>query len=757
MQPDARDEHVSAHATARDPIESTPARDTAWAEQAFRHARAAHERGALADAERGYLALLALDHDHAEALHMLGVLQFQEEKLSDAEVLIRHSIEQRPSPLALANHAAVLNGLGRVEEALEVLDQALRLNPGHPRALLQRAGVLADQGHLEEAVTAYDRLLEVAPTFVDGLCRRSAVLRDLTRFEEALASCDQALMVDGRSFEAQKERGQVLRNLDRHEDALESFGRALMVIPGDAHVLFLQGVTFLDLHRLDLALASFNDAVAGSPDFTEASYNSAVVLERLGRFEDALARCERVLAAHPSHTKALANLGNILQGLGRNAEAVASYTKALEVEPISIDVLCNQANALRHLDRRDEALWACERALELDSECIPAWFNRSRVLHDLHRYEEALAGVEHVLVKTPADRFAQFHRGNVLMALRRHEEAKDAFGQAIAIDPDFVQAHCTRAFLCLALADFRSGWEEYEWRWRDAQMTGGLRKFAQIRWTGAEPLAGKTILLHSEQGLGDTLQFCRYVPLVKALGATVVLEAQPELKSLLATLSGVDLFIEATGAPLPPFDIHCPLLSLPLAFGTELSTIPSTVPYLKSDPAQIAKWRTKLGTSERPRIGVVWSGNPKHLNDRNRSIPLADLQPLMSDAFEWVSLQKVVREGDKEALASSPLRHFGEELVDFSDTAALLQMVDCVLSVDTSVAHLAGALGRPLWVLLPHTPDFRWLLDREDSPWYPLARLFRQSVAGDWADVFERLKAALPSLVSIKGAARGEG
>lgn len=748
MESDTRDEQMSALREEQGTIGGASSYDPAWEERVFRHARTAHERGALADAERGYLALLALDQDHAEASHMLGVLRFQEEKLLDAEALIRRSIEQKPSPLALANHAAVLNGLGRSEEALEGLDEALRLNPTHPRALLQRAGILADLGRLDEAVITYDQLLAVVPTFVEGLCRRSAALRGLARFQDALVSCDRALTVDSRSFEAHKERGQVSRHLGRHEDALANFGRALMALPGDAQVLFMQGVAFLDLQRLDLALASFNEAVAGFPGFAEATFNSAVVLERLGRFEDALARCERVLATDPNHVKALANRGNVLHGLGRNAEAVASYAKALEIEPAAVEVLCNQANALRRLDRREEALQACEQALELDGNCIPAWFGRSRVLHGLHRYEEALAGFDHVLAKTPEDRFAQFHRGNVLVALRRHEEAKDAFARAIAIDPDFVHAHCMRAFLCLSLADFRNGWEEYEWRWRDEQMTGGLRKFAQIQWTGAEPLADKTILLHAEQGLGDTLQFCRYVPLVKALGATVVLEAPPELKSLLATLPGVDIFVDASRAPLPPFDIHCPLMSLPLALHTELSTIPREVPYLTPDSARVSKWQTKLGISDRPRIGVVWSGNPKHLNDRNRSIPLADLKPLMSDAFEWISAQKVVREGDQEALASSPLRHFGDELVDFSDTAALLQAVDCVLSVDTSVAHLAGALGRPLWLLLPHTPDFRWLLDREDSPWYPQARLFRQSEPGGWSGVFDRLEVALASLVS---------
>jgi tetratricopeptide (TPR) repeat protein len=751
MRSDA-DERQGAAATthAQATAETNVVRDSVWENRVFAQARAAHERGSLVEAESGYDELLAFDPDHAEALHMLGVLRFQDEKLLDAEALLRRSINQGPSPLALANHAAVLANLGRREEALEDLDKALSLNPAHPRSLLQRAQILAELGRGVEALAAFDRLLAQTPTFVDGLCRRSVLLRSLGRLDEALASCDRALTFDSRSFDLFKERGAVLQDLGQPEGAIESFGRALAITPGRVDVLFMRGMCHLNMARLNFALADFNEALAGSPDFVDAMYNSAAVLERLGRCEEALVRFDRVLAVDPLHTRALANKGNALCGLARNVEAAASYAKALLIEPDDVEVLCNQASALRRAGRLDEALRSCERALELKNDHLPARFEHGRELQGLHRYEEALAEFEYVLAATPGNRVAHLQRGAVLTAIRKHGEAKQAYAEAIAIDPDYVLAHCLLAFLCLSLGDFEAGWDEYEWRWRDIQMNDGLREFAQARWTGVEPLAGQTILLHAEQGLGDTLQFCRYVPLVKALGGTVVLEAQYELKHLLGTLEGVDVFVER-GLPLPPFDLHCPLLSLPQALRTELSTIPNRVPYVQADPERIAKWNEKLGDSTRPRIGLVWSGNPKHLNDRNRSMPLSSLLPLMTDDFEWISLQKVIREEDAEALASSPLRHFGDELVDFSDTAALLQTVDYVLSVDTSVAHLAGALGRPLWVLLPHTPDFRWLLDREDSPWYPQAKLFRQSKAGDWDGVVEQLGAALRSALPAAG------
>ncbi len=746
MGADARDAQQAVSGISRTDGRPQLPPDASRVAALLQDARAAHGRGDFVAAGRGYLALLAHDPEHAEALHLLGALRFQQGQTQEAETLIRHSIERKPSALSLANHASVLATMGRGEEALSRLNDALEINPAFVRALLQRADVLTGLQRHDEALAAYDRLLETAPALVEGLCGRGAALRTLGRLTDALASCDSALNVDGKSFDAWRQRGHVLRDLGRHHDALESYARALEIVPHSAELLFVHAMTLADLGHLQQALAGFNDALAAWPDFADALYNSAVVLERLQRCDEAIARCDRLLAIDPRHAKAHANRGNALQGVGRDGEAVASYNAALELAPDSTEVRCNLARALRHLDRLDEALQAAEEALELDRDCAPAWFARGRALQGLHRNDDALASFERVLRMAPAHKQAHFQRGNVLTTLRQHAQADDAYAHAIALDPDYVWAHCLRAFLCLSTGDFRTGWEEYEWRWRDAQLSIHRRPFAQPQWRGGEPLAGKTILLHAEQGLGDTLQFCRYVPLVKARGATVILEVPSALKSLLATLPGFDRIV-AFGDSLPPFDLHCPLLSLPLAFGTDLSTIPHHAPYLRADPAKVEAWRARLGPRTRPRIGLVWSGNPKHLNDRNRSIALASLLPLITDAFEWVSLQKVVREDDAPVLAASRIVDPGDAIADFADTAALVETMDCVLSVDTSVAHLAGALGRPLWIMLPHTPDWRWQLERDDSPWYPGARLFRQTVPGDWHAVFEQLRAALPSLM----------
>jgi tetratricopeptide (TPR) repeat protein len=711
----------------------------------FLRARKLHQEGALDQAVKAYDQLLALDPEHVEGLHMLGAARFQQGRFEEAEALMRLSIGRKPAPLSLANYAAVLASLGRHDEAVNRLDDALAINPAHQRTLFQRANLLSQLGRHQEALAGYDRLLELNPTFTEGLLKRSETLRVLGRFDDALVSANRALTSAGLSFDVCRERGLVLRSLGRHRDAADCYGHALSVKPDSAEVLFLRGVAYLDQNTDDLALADFNAAIAISPDFADAIFNSSVALERLGRHTETISRCDRLLAFNPRHAAALANRGNASRHLGRDREAVEHYARSLEVEPDSLGVLCNYASVLMRVNRYDDARAACDRALASDAAYVAARLMRGQVFLDTHRYDDALTDFSDVIAATPDDKLAHFRRGNALRSLRRHEEAKSAYMQAIDLDPDYVEAHCVLSFLCLSIGDFENGWEEYEWRWRDWQLDSSRRQFAQPRWTADMPLEGRTILLYAEQGLGDTLQFCRYATLVKEAGARVVLEASEELRPLLASLAGVDIVV-TRGTPLPPFDLHCPLLSLPREFRTGLASIPADVPYLRADRERVERWRERLGPSTRPRVGLVWSGNPKHLNDRNRSMALTELLPLLDDSCEWISLQKVIRDEDKPTLESSPIRHVGEQLADFGDTAALAQLMDCVVSVDTSVAHLAGALGVPLAVLVPHTPDFRWLLDREDSPWYPRARLFRQAQAGNWPPVIEAVKAALPDM-----------
>jgi tetratricopeptide (TPR) repeat protein len=339
------------------------------------------------------------------------------------------------------------------------------------------------------------------------------------------------------------------------------------------------------------------------------------------------------------------------------------------------------------------------------------------------------------------------NRGNTLHELKRFEEALASYDRALMLQPDYAEAHFNEAFCRLLIGDLDRGWKKHEWRWETAHQRNGKRNFAQPQWTGQQDIAGKTILLHAEQGFGDTIQFCRYVPHVVERAGRVILEVPKPLRELMSTLPGVAQIV-SKGDPLPDFDIHCPLLSLPLAIGTRLETIPSATPYLRASKSAVMDWNARLGPRSRPRIGLAWSGHPMHKNDHNRSIGLSTLLPRLGLNATYVSLQKDVRVADTELLKErADILQFGDALGDFSDTAALISNLDLVISVDTSVAHLGGALAKPVWVLLPFVPDWRWLLDREDSPWYPTARLFRQDETRQWDNVIARVQAALHDFV----------
>jgi hypothetical protein len=316
------------------------------------------------------------------------------------------------------------------------------------------------------------------------------------------------------------------------------------------------------------------------------------------------------------------------------------------------------------------------------------------------------------------------------------------YRQAIALRPALPQAHFNEAVCLLLAGEMREGWQKYEYRWQCEQRKF-KRSFTPPLWLGADSLTGKTLLVYPEQGLGDTLQFVRYVPLLAARGATVLLEVQPRLHTLMNSLPGAKA-VYARGEVLPDFDVHCPLLSLPLAFSTTLNDIPASVPYLQAPADKVAHWRERLGSSHAPRIGVVWSGGPYHKTDHLRSIPLEQFKAVLDPNIRFFSLQKEVKEPDAVILAATPeITPLGEQIADFADTAAIIANLDLVISVDTAVAHLAGALGKPTWILLPFAPDWRWLLGRDDSPWYPSARLFRQTTPGDWDSVLQRVRLEL--------------
>jgi Flp pilus assembly protein TadD len=473
-----------------------------------------------------------------------------------------------------------------------------------------------------------------------------------------------------------------------------------------------------------------------------------VLRTQQGNWAAAAALLSDAVRQNPASADAHNNLGNALNETRRHDEAIASYGKAIALKPDFAEAHNNMGIALNTLERHEQAIASCRRALAINANLAEAHYNIGNALYALDRHEEAIASFRSALEIKPDDIEVHNNLGLALNDLNRQREAIVLFDRALALNPDFADAHWNRGLALLALGDFRNGLEEYEWRWR-TNVTAPMQDFPRPLWLGATDPRGKTILLHADQGFGDTIQFVRYAPMLAAKGARVMLQVLAPVKALMSGLEGVERVV-ARGEPLPDFDCHCPLSSLPRAFGTGLESIPARIPYLRASADRVAKWKALLAGGAGPRVGLTWSGNLSTRRHRHRSISLARLLPLLSvPGVRFVSLQKDMSEADARTLEGLPdITHIGDRLNDFADTAAAVSLLDLVISIDTSLVHLAGAMGKPVWVMMLLTQDWRWLLEREDSPWYPSARLFRQTSVGDWDSVIERVRAALPRFLS---------
>ena len=468
-------------------------------------------------------------------------------------------------------------------------------------------------------------------------------------------------------------------------------------------------------------------------------------LQRHDRLEEAETLFRFVLENDATNWRALHQLGAIHLTRGQHVEALQYLGAAMKANAGSAEITSNYGVALRKLQRDDEAIEYFNRALMLRPGYVPAILTRGTSFHHLGRREEALASFDRVIEIEPNHAKAHYNRANVLHELKRFDEAVESFRRATALSPDDADAHWNESLSLLLMGAYREGWKKYEWRWKRGNLTP--RDLNQPLWLGEESVAGKTILVHAEQGFGDTLQCARYMPLLAKMGAKIVLEVQPALKALFTTLEGVTTLL-GRGEPLPDLDFHCPIMSLPLAFKTELSTIPSNVPYLETPPERVEKWRGRVPQGKTLTVALAWTGSAGNEENDIRSIPVEKLAPLFAvEEIQWISIQRDLRPHDSEFLNAHPkIKQFGAELSDFADTAAIVLQTDLVISVCTSAAHLAGALNRPLWLLSKHSPDFRWLLDRDDSPWYPSARIFRQPNFDDWDAVIDQVKGELGSL-----------
>lgn len=570
-------------------------------------------------------------------------------------------------------------------------------------------------GDLARAETLYRQALQAAPHHAESWGLLGAVLLGLGQPLEAAAALEQSCRLD-------PDRAATHDNL---------------------------GIALAQQGRLGEAARCFEQALRRNPDCAETHANLGNVRARLEQREEAVASFRRALEIRPNSAAINFNLGNSLMELNRLEEAVTAYRQAVHLRPGYAKAYNNLGHVLQRQGKLTEAVAAFDDALRLHPEYAAAYSNRANAQRRQGRYEEAEADCRASLRLDPADAETHNNLGAVLLDQGRLAEARASFDEAVRLRPDYARGHVNRAMLRLLLGELPDAFAEYEWRWQTGDLV--MPPFVQPLWDGS-PMAGRTILLHAEQGLGDTLQFIRYAALIRQQGSMVVFDCPRALVRLLAGCPGIDRLVPH-GEPLPSFDVHAPLMSLPRLFATSLDTVPTQVPYLTADPGLVARWRERLATVPGFRVGIAWHGNPRDDNDRRRAIPLKQFESLAR--LKGVSLISLQQHAGTEQLVQVrgrfPVQELGPDFDEsagpFMDTAAVMQCVNLVVTSDTAIAHLAGALGVPVWVGLPYCPEWRWLLGRTDSPWYPTARLFRQATLGRWDDVLAQMAMALRALV----------
>jgi tetratricopeptide (TPR) repeat protein len=738
------------------------------------------QRGAPEQALPLIEAALKLKPDEGSYHGNLGLVLKALARRSEAEAALRRALALKPlQPDVLNNLANLLNDAGRAAEAEPLYREALRLNPGLGVARASLGGLLQRGGRMAEAVEHYAALAALRPRDAAPRRRLAMLLQAVGRLDEAIGQYREALQIGpddaavrvdlgnllkerGHRVEAEAQYRQSLAlypdlpaalvnlanlvNENGHADEAERLCRqALRVLPNSAEALNNLGLILKDSGRIAEAESCYRDAIRLRPNFPEPLNNLGDLLREQERLEESERCCREAIRIRPHYASAHNNFGNTLWMFGRLDEAETSYRESLRLKPDFPSGLSNLGTVLIELDRHAEAEAVLRQALSLDPKFADAHCNLGVALIELGQAEEAVHHYREALRIRPSYAEAHSNLGSVLQNRGDLPEAIEQFRAAIRHKPNYPDGHNNLAIALLLAGELTEGWREYEWRWQLKKQRKHVRPFKQPLWTG-ESTGDGVLLLHAEQGFGDTLQFCRYAPLVAAQGHRVVLEVQRALVPLLTGLPGVERVV-SHGDSLPEFDVHCPLLSLPGILGTTHTSIPRGIPYLRANPDAVAAWRTRLSSLPGKKVGLVWAGNPAMAADRRRSLELEQLAPLAGmGGVSFVSLQK----GPPAAQATAPparltLHDWTRELPDFAATAALIEALDLVIGVDTSVIHVAGALGKPVWLLNRFDCCWRWLKGREDSDWYPSLRQFRQTRSGDWRGPIAAVTEALKS------------
>ncbi|HEY9907785.1 MAG TPA: tetratricopeptide repeat protein [Thermosynechococcaceae cyanobacterium] len=753
-----------------------------------------HRSGQVAQAEQIYRQILQQQPDSLDALNLLGALLYQQGQFEAAIELFERVLKLQPHADALNSLGVALKGCGRLQEAIDYYQQALALKPDHAEVLNNLGNALKETNDLDGAIAAYERAISLKPSYPEAHNNLGMALKERGEVERALTHYREALRLKPEYPEAHHSLGVALLREGDLAGAIAAYETALRLRPQYPEALNSLGNALQQQQKFEEAMNLHQQAITLKPGFVEAIHGLANALHQLKQFDAAIAQYEQAIALRPDYAEAHNNLGNALQEQKKLDAAIVHYEKALSLRPHFLEAHSNLGSALKEQHKLEAAIDHFRQALDLNPNFAEVHNNLGNALQEQGKIHEAIACYQTALELKPG--FAEIHSnlGNMLQQLGRFEQAFEQFRRAIAAQPDyagaynnlgiayrnsgqlpeafaaydraielwqtqdgnptpdFVEVHWNKALTQLLAGDLQQGFAGYEWRfqWSKFKENNPPRFFAQPRWDGS-PLNGKTIFLYSEQGMGDTIHFVRFATIVSHLGGRVILECHPPLVNLLKGVAGVDRVVPY-GSTIPAFDVHAPLLSLPFILGTTWETIPGEA-YLAAGDSNF-----KLESSDR-KIGFVWTGNPENPYNLTRAVPIEQLLALAAlPGTQLYSLQKDPAPADLTQLQAHPeVIDLREHLTDFVHTAALIQQLDLVIAIDTAVAHLAGALGKPVWLLLPFAPDWRWMLDRSDSPWYPTVRLFRQPAYGDWASVLAEVREAMEQWTNGKQAIASQG
>jgi tetratricopeptide (TPR) repeat protein len=721
-------------------------------QQIFASALTHHQAGKPMEADAACCALLAHWPQDVDALNLRAVIACMASRYADGAVLLERVLALRPDNVqALSTLGDVQHALGDNQGTIATFERAVEFAPRDAAIHSKLGTALLDSGRFGEAEAAYRQSIALAGQVAQSHFNHAVALYRLGRTTEAVAAYQSAIALDPHHVAAHINLGNVRMDQDRFDDAVALYRTAVALRPDAPEGHANLGLALLRQNHHDDANACALAAIACDPGYAVAHAALGAIRREQGKPLEAIQACERAIVLKPDLAEAHITLGTARLDLEQQEAAIAAFDKALELAPEDARIHCNLGIALIRLDRLDAAVRVYRTAIALAPLYAPAHTNLGVALLLQDRPQEAIASHRRAIALDPEHANAYSSLAQALKEEGQLDEALQVICKGASLASCQDPQRFIHALALLMEGDYEAGWEAYEARRRSGVLVPQERTFAVPEWRGEE-LKGRTLLLHAEQGLGDTLQFVRYVHALLGPDISIVIECQRPLVRLLQSLGSVRVVAE--GDPLPAFDVHLPLMSLPYVFGTRLDTIPAAVPYLASDPEKVARWRARIGSSTDLAVGVVWSGNPGHKFDRRRSIAAAAVLPtLVMPGVRLFSLQKDAKPEDAATLKTmaADITDLSPWLDDFTDTAAALEALDLVIAVDTSTAHLAGALGRPVWLMLPYALDWRWLRDREDSPWYPTMRLFRQSTPRVWTDVLSRIRRELSSLAQHRG------